>query len=55
VRKAMTYEKLPEERRKYMATLREESYIKINETYRPMVAPILFADQRKVEAKKPTK
>jgi len=55
VRKAMTYEKLPEERRKYMATLREESYIKINETYRPMVAPILFADQRKVEAKKPGK
>jgi peptidyl-prolyl cis-trans isomerase SurA len=55
VRKAMTYEKLPEERRKYMATLREESYIKINEAYRPLVAPILFADQRKAEAKKPGK
>jgi peptidyl-prolyl cis-trans isomerase SurA len=55
VRKIMTYEKLPEERKKYMATLREESYIKINDTYRPMVAPILFVDDRKTEAKKPTK
>lgn len=53
VRKAMTYEKLPAERKKYMATLREEAYIKINESYRPMVAPILFADDRKVETKKP--
>ncbi len=55
VRKSMTYEKLPEERKKYMATLREESYIKINDTYRPMIAPILFADQRKSEVKKPSK
>jgi peptidyl-prolyl cis-trans isomerase SurA len=55
VRKIMTYEKLPEERKKYMATLRNESYIKINDTYRPMVAPILFVDDRKTEAKKPTK
>ncbi len=53
--KIMTYEKLPEERKKYMATLRNESYIKINDTYRPMVAPILFVDDRKTEAKKPTK
>jgi peptidyl-prolyl cis-trans isomerase SurA len=55
VRKVMTYEKLPEERKKYMATLRTESYIKINEAYRPLVAPVLFADDRKTEAKKPTK
>jgi peptidyl-prolyl cis-trans isomerase SurA len=55
VRKIMTYEKLPEERRKYMTTLRGESYIKINEAYRPMVAPALFGDDRKTEAKKPTK
>jgi parvulin-like peptidyl-prolyl isomerase len=55
VRKTMTYEKLPEERKKYMATLREESYIKINDAYRPLVAPILFADERKMEAKKPSK
>ncbi len=55
VRKTMTYEKLPEERKKYMATLRNESYIKINDTYRPMVAPILFIDDKKTEAKKPSK
>ncbi len=55
VRKAMTIERLPDERRKYMATLRNESYIKINETYRPMVAPVLFADERKAEVKKPVK
>ncbi len=55
VRKTMTYEKLPEERKKYLATLRGESYIKINETYRPLVAPILFAEDRKTEAKKPSK
>jgi hypothetical protein len=51
----MTYEKLPEERKKYLTNLRAESYIKINEAYRPMVAPILFADDRKAEAKKPGK
>ena len=55
VRRVMTYEKLPEERKKYMATLRGESYIKINEAYRPLVAPVLFADDRKTEAKKPSK
>jgi peptidyl-prolyl cis-trans isomerase SurA len=55
VRTAMTYEKLPEERKKYLSTLRTEAYIKINEAYRPMVAPILFADDRKAEVKKPGK
>jgi parvulin-like peptidyl-prolyl isomerase len=55
VRRTMTYEKLPEERKKYLTNLRAESYIKINEAYRPMVAPILFADDRKAEAKKPGK
>jgi peptidyl-prolyl cis-trans isomerase SurA len=55
VRKTMTVEKLPEERKKYMATLRGESYIKINDAYRPMIAPILFADERKTDTKKPNK
>ncbi|MDQ6785981.1 MAG: peptidyl-prolyl cis-trans isomerase [Acidobacteriota bacterium] len=56
VRKTLTYERLPEERKKYMATLRTESYIKINETYRPLVAPILFGDERKTaEVKKSDK
>ncbi|HLM01361.1 MAG TPA: peptidyl-prolyl cis-trans isomerase [Pyrinomonadaceae bacterium] len=54
VRKAMTYERLPEERKKFMATLRKESYIKISESYKPLVAPLLFEDERKAEVKKPT-
>lgn len=53
VRKAMTYEKLPEERKKFMTNLRQDAYIKISESYRPMVSPILFAEDRKAEAKKP--
>jgi len=53
VRKAMTYEKLPEERKKFMSNLRQDAYIKISESYRPVVSPILFADDRnKAEAKK---
>lgn len=52
VRKTLTYERLPEARKNFMATLRAETYIKLNESYRPMVAPLLFADQRKAEVKK---
>jgi len=52
VRRAMTVENIPAERKKYFVTLREESYIKINETYRPMVAPFLFAEERKTDDKK---
>ena len=55
VRKAMTYEKLPEERKKYMSTLRGDAYIKISESYRPVVSPILFAEERKAEVKKSDK
>jgi parvulin-like peptidyl-prolyl isomerase len=47
VRTAMTYEKLPEERKKYMGTLRKEAYIKISDSYRPIVAPILGIDSAK--------
>lgn len=55
VRKAMTYEKLPEERKKYVATLRSNAYIKINDEYRPLVAPILLEDTKKTEVKKSEK
>ncbi len=55
VRKAMASEKLPVERKKYMTTLREDSYIKISESYRSLVSPILFADDRKAEVKKSEK
>jgi peptidyl-prolyl cis-trans isomerase SurA len=54
VRKALTFERLPQERKKFMATLRKDSYIKISESYKPLVAPILFEDERKAEVKKPT-
>ncbi|MDQ2747689.1 MAG: peptidylprolyl isomerase [Acidobacteriota bacterium] len=52
VRKAMTYEKLPDERRKFMTNLRQDAYIKISDAYRPLVSPLLFADDRKAEVKK---
>ncbi len=52
VRKAMTYEILPNKRKEYLGTLRNEAYIKINDKYRPSVSPILFTEERKAEAKK---
>ncbi len=55
VRKAMTVEKMPEERKKFMSTLRGAAYIKISESYRPLVSPVLFADDRKAEVKKSDK
>lgn len=47
VRMAILAEKAPEEQKKFFAKLREDAYIKINESYRPLVSPILFADERK--------
>lgn len=49
VRLAITTTRVPAEQKKYLAELRRDSYIKISETYRPIVAPILFADERKTE------
>ncbi|MEP6903485.1 MAG: peptidyl-prolyl cis-trans isomerase [Actinomycetota bacterium] len=54
IRKAMTYEVVPQERKKYLVTLRGDAYIKINDTYRPLVSPILSAEA-KPDEKKPTK
>ena len=53
VRMAMVAEKAPAERKKFLASLRAESYIKISDSYRPLVSPILFAEERmeKSEAK----
>lgn len=51
VRLAMMNERFPDEQKKFMAKLRENSYIKISETYRPIVAPILFEDERKEKPK----
>lgn len=47
VRSAMLRERFPEAQKKFFSTLREEAYIKISETFRPIVSPILFADERK--------
>ncbi|PYT00416.1 MAG: hypothetical protein DMF63_07555 [Acidobacteria bacterium] len=47
VRLAIVGEKAPDEQKKFYAMLRSESYIKINDRYRPIVAPILYADDRK--------
>ncbi len=46
VRTALLQEKIPAAYKKYMANLRQDSYIKISEEYRPLVAPILFAEER---------
>jgi peptidyl-prolyl cis-trans isomerase SurA len=54
VRKAMTYEIIPQERKKYLVSLRGESYIKLSDSYRPLVSPLLSAET-KPEEKKPTK
>lgn len=51
VRLAMLQENVPGEQKKFLATLRQDSYIKISDAYRPLVAPILYADERK---EKPT-
>jgi parvulin-like peptidyl-prolyl isomerase len=47
VRMAILAEKMPTEQKNFMAKLRDDSYIKISDTYRPLVSPILFADERK--------
>jgi len=52
VRLAIMNEKIPDEQKRFMAKLRDTSYIKISDTYRPLVAPILFADERKEKASK---
>jgi peptidyl-prolyl cis-trans isomerase SurA len=54
VRQAMTMEIIPAERKKYLASLRGDSYIKVNDTYRPLVSPLLQAEA-KPEEKKPSK
>lgn len=46
VRSAMTYEKLPDARKKYMTDLRKDAYIKIAESYRALVTPVLYKDDK---------
>ncbi len=51
VRMALTIERAPAEQKKFMTDLRQDSYIKISDTYRPLVSPILFADERGTDKK----
>lgn len=46
VRSAMMQETAPDVFKKFMASLREDSYIKLNDEYRPLVAPLLFSEER---------
>jgi parvulin-like peptidyl-prolyl isomerase len=46
VRRAMLEAAYPEAIKKYMVKLREDAYIKISDTYKPIVSPLLFADER---------
>lgn len=50
VRLAILNEKTPTETKKFMSKLREDAYIKISDTYRPEVSPILFAEERSTKA-----
>ena len=49
IRQAIARERIPEGRKKFMTELRKDAYIKINDEYRPIVSPLLFADDRKTE------
>jgi hypothetical protein len=50
VRMALLNERFGDEQKKYFAKLRSDAYIKLGEAYRPLVSPILFADERKDKA-----
>lgn len=52
VRSAMLQERFPEAQKTYMSNLRKDAYIKLNEEYRPLVAPLLFAQERNEKATK---
>jgi peptidyl-prolyl cis-trans isomerase SurA len=55
VRAAMLEANYPEAMKKYMTELRKNAYIKINDTYRPVVSPLLFADERSSTTAVPAK
>jgi parvulin-like peptidyl-prolyl isomerase len=44
VRQAIWQEKVPEARKKFMKDLKEDAYINIRESYRPIVTPFLNSD-----------
>jgi peptidyl-prolyl cis-trans isomerase SurA len=54
VRQSMTMEVIADKRKEYLVSLRGDSYIKLNDSYRPLVSPI-FSAETKPEEKKPSK
>jgi hypothetical protein len=50
VRLAITNERRADATKKYMSKLREDAHIRVNEKYRPIVSPLLFADERRAKA-----
>lgn len=50
VRLEMTTEKIPAERKKYLATLVKDAYIKISDSYKPIVSPFLYTEDSKTAA-----
>lgn len=54
VRSAMTYEKLPEERKKYFSTLQKDAYVKISDSYKALVTPHLTIQDAKTATAKPS-
>lgn len=53
VRRAMTVEKIPSERKKFVSELRKDAYIELAESYRAMVLPHLNKDEVTAEVTKP--
>lgn len=49
VRSAILQEKFPQASKEFFAKLREDAVIRFNEAYRPLVAPILYEDERKAK------
>ncbi|HEY2847396.1 MAG TPA: peptidyl-prolyl cis-trans isomerase [Pyrinomonadaceae bacterium] len=52
VRMALLQEKAPDAQKAYMTKLRSEAFIKVNDSYKPLVNPVLFADERKATSAK---
>ncbi len=55
VRRAMTYEKIPAERKKYIVDLKKDAYIEIAEAYRALILPYLNKDDATAEVTKTDK
>ena len=53
VRRAYALERIPEARKKFMMELRRDAFIKVSDSYRPIVMPILTKDEVTAAAKKP--